>query len=106
MRTRRSAWLVCGAAALVFLLVNTQSALGDPIPYVALGASFSAESDTVTLFPLAASLPFDPFSTRQQMRFDFQQGNFHVDFSPSQSPPYAFTLSRTVTIGNVSQAIS
>jgi PEP-CTERM motif len=101
---RCSPWLVGGFAILVVLFGHTSAAQAEPITVTSLGASFAAENDRVTLFPATFSLAGDPFS--QPSRFDVQQGNFRVDLSPSQSPPYALTLSRLITIDGVSRTVA
>jgi PEP-CTERM motif-containing protein len=104
MRIHCSPLLVGGLALLVALFGHTSAAQAEPITITSLGASFAAENDRVTLFPGTFSLAGDPFS--QPIRFDVQQGNFRVDFSPSQSPPYALLLSRLITIDGVSHTVA
>ena len=104
MGCRRSAWRVVVPITLALTLVTARSAFAEPVTVTAVGASFSAENDTVTLFPTTSSVDVD-FSSPIPTAFELQDGTLHVDFSPSVSPPYEFSLSRLITIGGVSRMV-
>jgi hypothetical protein len=103
MKIRCSPWPV-GGVALLQIALFTSPAQAEPITITAEPASFAAEADRVDLFLATFSLAGDPFS--DPVRFDVQQGIFHVGSSPSQSPPYALTLSRLITIDGVSHTVA
>jgi hypothetical protein len=104
MGVRRSAPLAFTAAALVMWLAGLSSVSAEPIRLTTSGASFTAESDTVTLIPSIFSLSLEPLPTGT-VNFD-EGGTFQVGISPSVSPPHALTLTQLITIGDVSRLVT
>jgi hypothetical protein len=102
MRVLRPAPLVSATTALLTSLAGVSLAGAEPIRLTTSGAAFTAENDTVTLFPSTFDLSLEPMGT---VAFQ-QRGNFHVDFSPSVSPPHPLTLTQLITIGDVSQLVT
>jgi hypothetical protein len=100
----RSAPLVSVSTVLVASLVAVSSASADPIRLRTTGVTVTAENDAVTLFPSILDLSLEPVSTGS---VGFQLGgNFHVDFSPSVSPPHPLMLTQLITIDDVSQLVT
>src|SRR4051794_16329196 len=92
------------AVTVVVLLFGHARTQADPIMIAVSGAGLERENDTVLLFPALVSLAADPFSA--PVTFDAQPGAFHVNYSPSLSPPYDITLPRLITIEGVSQTVT